>query len=849
MAADISKRLDRAEKALIKGRAADASAELEALLREHPDDEGLTEAAVEMLLLHGERAQAGEILGRRFDRLVRLRRLAQAQTTFERLQQVQRQPGSRFLALAALLEQARQPRPAESAYRQAAALFRAAEQPAQELLAWRNILRLNPKDYSTCLEVAARAEAAGEAEFAGQLYASAAEISHGDPRLLAKALHLLPERADLRLAYARALLAQGQGQGTAALEVLAPLRPQVANDEAVAAAFTDAWLETASPEEQVTAAREAITERLGASTDTAWLQRGWRCLRLLARSGAPGTALFAATLERHANTEDPAWRIALDGALADGHEHGLLLYLAAAFERAGQPAKVISALYQSFDLALADGHYDTAAERLDKILAVDAHESSAQDKLDLLHGHIPEPRWAELHTQLAEPPRAESDLLEEVGEAEAEIAVGASLEDLVLQAEIFLQYQMAAQARERARIIARLYPGEEAVSERLAKLYEATGIRVVPSSGDRATPPSGAAGTASTPTAAPAAAVLAGIDASAVVRAVHREATPRRLFLAAVNQLGRAWMADRCLVAQFHPGQPPSNVVEYCAPGAAASDAAFVARLLTLVEAQLTAGGGSVRLPRTNEGAQIAQTLRKMGIETLVAHPLEEAGQVTGVLLLEFCRAERAWPSSDAQTLAGLADQIVLALANVRLRGLLRQMTELDERTGMLRISSLLELLVAECVRAQEQKSPLAVMCIELLRPPGGPAPDLGSPEMRSWQERVAQRITAYLRPNDAGASLPGRDAIRYVFVLPETVSVNCAAVFHKLRGVVGDFTWPQGGPVTLAGGAAEVVAEPELAAEDAATDLLDRALRAMELHRAAPETPIRVLAQAGGPG
>lgn len=848
---DVSKRLEKAEKWLRKERSAEAAAEIEAALRDKPDDAVLLDAIIELLLSYNERNRAAELLGRRFDRLVRLRRLADAQKTFDRLQSIQRQPGSRYMALAGLLEGARQPRPAEAAYRQAASLFRADAQLAQELQAWRHILRLNPRDYSTCLEVGGRAEAAGEKEFAGQVYATAAEISHGDVRLLEKAAKLLPDRLDLRLAYARALLARGPGQAAAALAAMAPLRDRLESDDAIAAIFTDAWLELDASEENVAAAQQAITTHLGrtgetgAAADSAWLERGWHCLRLLARAGAPGAALFAAILERQADPESPAWHIALDGALADGHEHGLLLYLAAAFERIGQPAKVVSALYQSFDLALAEGHFDEAASRLDKILDVDPQESSAPDKLDLLHGHIAESTWAQLHARLyAVPVAAEPEASEEPPSGAADASIGASLEDLLLQAELFLQYQLQGQARERARIIARLYPGEEAGNERLAQLYEATGLPV------RRASPAAAAAESSAPAAnprpggpAPAPPPAAGVDAAVIVRALHREATPRRLFLAAVNQLGRAWKADRCLAARLHPGQPPANVVEYCAPGAAASDPAFVARLLTLVEAQVNPGAGSLRLPRENETAQIAQTLQKMGIETLIAQPLEEGGQVAGVVLLEFFSREPDWTRRDAEVLSGLADQIVLALTNVRLRGLLRQMTELDERTGLLRISSLLEVLVAECVRAQEQKSPVAVMCIELLRPPGSPPPDWREAEVRVWHERIAQRLTAYLRPNDVGASLPARDAARFVFVLPETVAVNCAAVFHKLRNVAGDFSWPGGGPVLLAGGAAEAAAEAGLEPEDAATDLLDRALRALELHRTQPDQPIRVLA------
>lgn len=859
MAQDLSKRLDKAEKWLRKERPSEAAAEIEAVLRDSPDDEALFEAVIEMLLAYNERPRAAELLGRRFDRLARLRRLAEAQRVFDRLQQVQRQPGSRFMVLAGLLENARQPRPAEAAYRQAAALFRGAGQAAQELQAWRHILSLNPRDYSTCLEVAGRAEAGGEKEFAGQVYATAAELSHGDVRLLEKAARLLPDRQDLRLAYARGLLARGPGQAAAALAALEPLRPRVESEEEVAAAFTDAWLE-AEGEDQLAAAQQTITARLalgsaaGGAASAAWLERGWRCLRLLARTGAPGAALFAATLERQSEPEDPAWRIALDGALADGHEQGLLLYLAAAFERAGQPAKIISALYQSFDLALAEGHFEEAASRLDKILEVDPQETSAPDKLDLLHGHIPESRWAELHVWTARPKAAAApEAAEEAGEGTENASSGASLEDLLLQAEIFLQYQLQSQARERARIIARLYPGEEAMNERLARLYEATGIPVQQAAAGAgasrgsggaahqvAKPEAGAAGAGPGPAPPPA----PGVDATAIVRALHREATPRRLFLAAVNQMGRAWKADRCLAARLHPGQPPANVVEYCAPGAAASDPAFVARLLTLVEAQMAPNGGALLLPRENETAQIAQTLEKMGISTLLAQPLVEGGQVAGALLLEFFTPAADWTRRDSEVLGSLADQMVLALTNVRLRGLLRQMTELDERTGLLRISSLLEVLVAECVRAREQKSPLAVMCVELLRPAGSPVPDWGSAEVRAWQERVAQRITAHLRPNDVGAGLPGRDAQRYVFVLPETMAVNCAAVFHKLRSVAGDFTWPGGGPVVLAGGAAEACDEPDLEPEDAATDLLDRALRALELHRAQPGQPVRVLAR-----
>lgn len=839
---DVPKRLEKAEKLYAKQKPDLAWAELQALAREYAEDDQLLDMIVELLQNFEQKARVVEMLGQRFERMARLRKLLAAQSLFDRLQAVQKQPGSRYLTLANLYETQKRAREAETLFRHAAAAFRAAGNAQQELQAWRQVLRLNPRDYSTCLEVAARAEAAGEREFAGLACAAAAEISNEDYRLLERALRLLPERKDLRLRYVKSLVAAGPMHAPAALRAAEPLSGEVEKDPQVAGLLAEAYLANGQGEP----ARVLIDARLE-EAEPAWEERALRALRLLAREASPDAANFASRLERRVDTNDPAWRIALDAALADAHEHTLLLYLAGAFERTAQTPKKISALYQSFDLALAEQQYELASERLEGILTADAYDAAASDRLELLRGHIDEKRWSELEAKLGkQAPEAAEALPEDRAGGN-----GTSLDDLLLQAEIFLQYQLLAQARERAKTIARLYPGEEAGNERLAKLYDATGVASVGGK-SRAAARSSAATAAAAPAPAPAAAPaataraaegaagapagMAGLDISPLIRALHREATPRRVFMAAVNHFGQAWSADRCLAAQFNSGQPPSNVVEFCAPGVSNSDPAFVARLLTLIEAHIppTPPRG-LCLPRTNETPQIAQTLRRMGIETLVAQPLEEGGNVIGVMLLEFCGEERAWSARDREALASLADQMVMALANSRLRGLLRQLTELDDRTGMLRISSLLEVLVAECTRAQEQRAPLMALCLELIRPPIS----FQAPENRAWLERVAQKLTAYLRPNDAGASLRPN---QFLFILPDTVVLNCAAVFQKLRAALADFVWPDGQPLVLAAGAAESASEPGLAAEDIATDVLDRALRALNLHRGAPQQPVRVV-------
>jgi hypothetical protein len=46
------------------------------------------------------------------------------------------------------------------------------------------------------------------------------------------------------------------------------------------------------------------------------------------------------------------------------------------------------------------------------------------------------------------------------------------LEDMIVQAEIFLQYSLNAKGIEKLQRINELFPGEEARNERLRKLYE-----------------------------------------------------------------------------------------------------------------------------------------------------------------------------------------------------------------------------------------------------------------------------------------------------------------------------------------------------------------------------------------
>jgi hypothetical protein len=148
-----------------------------------------------------------------------------------------------------------------------------------------------------------------------------------------------------------------------------------------------------------------------------------------------------------------------------------------------------------------------------------------------------------------------------------------------------------------------------------------------------------------------------------------------------------------------------------------------------------------------------------------------------------------------------------------------------------------MELLVAECARVREHSSTLTVAALELLHP---------HPErvaaMAEWLEQTARRVGGYLHPDDAMVRLRP-DC--WLFLLPDSNAAQGTALTQKLRAMLGNVAWPDGALLHTAAGVAEMAPEQEvptdasslaLPVEDAATEVLDRALEALSESRTAAE-------------
>ena len=102
---------------------------------------------------------------------------------------------------------------------------------------------------------------------------------------------------------------------------------------------------------------------------------------------------------------------------------------------------------------------------------------------------------------------------------------------------------------------------------------------------------------------------------------------------------------------------------------------------------------------RTLREASELQAARKVveeiGAATVLAVPLSDGEETVGILMLLHNRG-RVWQQADMVVLKTVADQMVIALNNAGLRRLVKNLSVTDEKSGLLKRASYIDLLLAE---------------------------------------------------------------------------------------------------------------------------------------------------------
>jgi diguanylate cyclase (GGDEF)-like protein len=417
------------------------------------------------------------------------------------------------------------------------------------------------------------------------------------------------------------------------------------------------------------------------------------------------------------------------------------------------------------------------------------------------------------------------------------------LEDFMLQAEIFLQYSMRSKAIERLERIAKLFPREEEKNEKLHMLYAnagfvpkytdappltpaSTGAPPVPSGTMTFTPPNAAA--------AQAMANESAVDnisrVTEITRNIYRQGNVKSVLFTCVNDVGRHWSASRCVAGLCTPGKPPSAALEYCGTSVKQSDVMALVKLINTLQAKMVAEGAVAigNTASTNDPA--SQYIASLGIQSVLSVPLLDGEEQVGILLLEQCDRPREWRQTDIMVLKTIADQTQQAVQNAKLRSLVKTLAVTDEKSGLLKRSSYLDVLLSETRRALQQNSTSTLMLLHFGKP-SAMVKEIGENAVENVMQSVGQTICSHIRQNDVAIHY---ELTTIALILADTNEKNAFFVVDKLRKVLGGMKLPgTDKPVVMTVGIAEAVVQQKYDPIDIVTEVINRADAALEAAKA----------------
>ncbi len=526
--------------------------------------------------------------------------------------------------------------------------------------------------------------------------------------------------------------------------------------------------------------------------------------------------------------------------LAAGHRASpdVLEYMSEVFNAANRETDYAETLLKLFDLYCGLGNYNKAADCLDRAAEVDAYEPGHQKRLELLRGKIDENRYKVIASRFTGLGKSSP---EPVHAGTQPVMGAAALQDLILQAEILVQYGMRAKALERVQRIQELFPGEEQRNEDLQRLYLAVGLvpKYVP-----APPPKEPAVAAPqpAPTVAPPsemADVSSLTRVTEISRKLNRQNTADAVMTTAVSEIGAQWSVSRCILALRKPGLAPAALTEYCAPELQPGIPSVREQIVAAVQDQAIRKGALILpdLRVTTEFAEICEALNGLETDALLALPLSDGKDQMGVLVL-LHNAPRVWHSSDVMVLRTICEQIVTALHNAGLRRLVRNLSVTDEGSGLLKRASYLDLLMGEARRSLQQKTPLTVALLQF-----GKATALvrefGESAVEAALQQLAHVCTANIRQNDLAFRY---DTTTIALVLGQVGEKGALSAVNHLRQLTESVRLPgRDEAIPFNCGVAEAAVRPEFDPADIVTEVINRAEQALE--EAAVQGPGEVVA------
>jgi diguanylate cyclase (GGDEF)-like protein len=843
---DVNKQLERAKKFLEKNRTEDAIDAYLAVLEDAPSHPEATQALGDLYARQEQPERAAVYYGMFFDLLIDPKDETKALAIYNRFLKnlSANQPPERIARYAFLQQKQNRPEEASEQYGKAAELFTLAGREEDALFCLERMAQLEPENLSRQVTLAEVAERNGRSNLAarallraGQL-ATATGSTEESLKYLAHAHALAPNERSVALLYGAAKLRKGEAADAAKL--LAPFAATEGDP-----VFLETYSEALMRSGQLDRAREVLEKLL--RDRNAGLARLFQLAEQYIIAGAGSKAVEVLSLVKRkmfADKRQNEFAAQLDDVAGRHPESSMVLeFWAALYNELNRESKYFEIMIHLFDAYLKDGNIRKACDSLERLVDIDSYDYRNQERLERLRGKADDSFVQRIASRLTrsgttistsetEPQAGPHSVPESSSPATEEGRRMQTLEDLIVQTEIFLQYSLQNKAMDRLHKIAELFPGEEEKNARLRNLYQTANfwpqgvpVKKIVEAAKPVTnpPPAEVAKSSPAKTGTYNADTLRDLSKiSEINQKIFRQQTPRAMLNTAVNEIGEYLRASRTLAVIGTAGRPPDLAAEYCGPNMKPAPGAQVVFLLAQVEkAEGDELGGLV--VENTPGSVLGDLALRTALGVKITD--RETQQPAGMIIVGQAEP-RKWKPNETYFLQAIGDQMLMSVSHTRLRSLVRRMGVSDERTGLLSRSSYQSCLLTEADRARTQGTPLALTILQIDR--GGELlRQQGESPMEKFLEQLARSLQPIVRQNDV--------AVKYTswslaFILPDTTLDGAQNLADKLRRAAAGIRPPwDATAITLSAGIVAAVAKSDFDSEDIVTDLMNRAETSME--------------------
>jgi diguanylate cyclase (GGDEF)-like protein len=828
--AELAKRVERAEKLLQKGKTAEALEEYLLVLRDDTENDVVRQLAADLCLSLSRNTDAVKLLGELFERQVGVGDATRASLTYKKLARHGNPTWQQKFRFGQLLEGSNK-KLAVGTYEAALLDLGKLGKKKEVAEVLDRVVALEPTQ-ANLQRVAEVASELGNRKVAAGAFQRIAQLvtaEGGDAaQWYERAYQEDASDPSITLAYGKSLLAQGQVG--AAIFILEPQMNSGQVPAAMRETYADALL---------AAGRHAEAEPL------VWQlfeQNPGRVQQVIALVGSlldgeqdEAAVALARKLEQFQRRRGERRQfIAIMEDITAAHRASpqMLEFLSELYNASNRENDYCQTLLKLFDLYCSTGEYPKAAECLDRAAEVDPYEPGHLRRLDQLKGHVEAGRFGAISARFSSASKAPEQPVQEDSRT-----LGAStLQDLMLQAEILVQYGMRNKAVERLQRIQELFPREEEKNEDLQRLYLSAGV-TPRYAGSAPLPPAAvpaAAGAVPVPAAPvpdPATDVRAFTRVAEISRKLYHQGTAPAVLSTAVREIGTHWEATRCFAAMGKAGLSATAVEEFCVEGSKKTSMAAIAELVGCLQKAVD-GHDPLAIedaPKAVALLAARKALVEMGAASVLAIPLSDGEEIVGMLVLVHNRP-RAWQHADMVVLKTLAEQMVIALNNAGLRRLVKNLSVTDEKSGLLKRASYIDLLLAESKRAIQNASSLSVLLLQFGRI-GAMNKEYGEAEVQAVMEKAGQLFAANIRSNDLAIRY---DTTTIAILLGETAEKEAMQAVEKLRKIIAELRLPSkdenvpGTSAQFSAGLAEAVIRTEYDPADVVTEVINRAEHAL---------------------